>query len=76
MEYFQMAFADNLKRVRNDSGLSQGGLADKSGLSVRTIQGLEQGRRDPSWSVAQALADALECSLDDFRDRPAKSVKQ
>ena len=36
----------NLKRIRLNAGMSQSALAERSGVSVRTIQELEQGRKD------------------------------
>ena len=35
-----------LKDQREKAGLSQGKLADKAGLSVRTLQDYEQGRKN------------------------------
>src|SRR5215472_13945620 len=54
------SFADLLRRLRNEAGLSQEELAEAAGLSPRSISDLERGvhstsRRD----TARLLADAL-----------------
>ena len=55
-----------LRRLRLRAGLTQEALAELSGLSVRTIQGLESGtRRNPRLASLLQLADALELSVDD-----------
>jgi tetratricopeptide (TPR) repeat protein/transcriptional regulator with XRE-family HTH domain len=49
-----------LKRFRLRAGLTQEVLADRSGVSVRTIRGLETGTRDnPRRTSLRQLADAL-----------------
>jgi len=68
------SFGANLKRLRAELGISQVGLADLSEVSRAYIADLEQGRREPGWPIAIALAEALEVSLDEFRKEggPAK----
>lgn len=61
-----MRFADKLKGLRADRGLSQNDLAERSGVPVTTIRNFEQGRRFPSWPVLQRLVKALAASLGDF----------
>ncbi|MEV6825972.1 tetratricopeptide repeat protein [Amycolatopsis sp. NPDC051102] len=49
-----------VRRLRVRAGLTQEGLADRSGVSVRTIRGLETGsRRNPQLASLVQLADAL-----------------
>src|SRR5947209_8743036 len=54
-----MPFSDALQRLREQAGLSQSRLADRAGVSVRSIQNWEQGHRGPSASVVLTLAQAL-----------------
>jgi transcriptional regulator with XRE-family HTH domain len=54
-----MTFAEMLRRLREEADLTQAALARKAGLSLRTIQGWEQGRRSPVWPAFFKLADAL-----------------
>jgi len=53
---YRKAFPDGcLKKWRQMAGMSQGDLAGASGVSVRTIQELEQGRKD----INKAQVDTL-----------------
>ena len=55
-----MAFADNLKEKRAQSGLTQAELAMKAGVTARTIQNYELGTRKPgNMVIVQRIADAL-----------------
>ncbi|HEY0449409.1 XRE family transcriptional regulator [Actinophytocola sp.] len=54
-------FGPLLRRFRLRAGLTQEGLAERSGLGVRTVRGLETGERaDPRVGTVEALADALD----------------
>jgi len=48
-----------LRQYRLAAGLTQEGLAERAGLSVRAVQNLERGDRRPSRDTASRLADAL-----------------
>jgi transcriptional regulator with XRE-family HTH domain len=62
------AFAHRLARLRQAAGMTQVSLALATGISIRTIQDLEQGvNLDPRWSNAVKLADALGVSTEDMR---------
>lgn len=43
------------KRVRRSTGLSQEAFAERFGIPLRTLQELEQGRRDPDAAVESYL---------------------
>lgn len=59
-------FGSRLRGLRQQARLTQEELAERSGLSVRTIRNLEAGRGTPrAWSL-RALADAL--GVDDVDD--------
>jgi transcriptional regulator with XRE-family HTH domain len=62
----EMSFSEKLQQLREQSGLSQAGLAEKSGLSLRSIQNWEQGHRNPSAKVILALARALDVPAETF----------
>ena len=49
----------NLARIRNDKGLTQEALAERSGFSQQYLSGLEQGRRNPTIVTIYELAQAL-----------------
>jgi transcriptional regulator with XRE-family HTH domain len=46
--------------LRNErSGVSQEALAEAAGIDPSYLWGIEAGRRNPSWRVLTAIADAL-----------------
>jgi transcriptional regulator with XRE-family HTH domain len=62
-------FAVLLVGLRHAAGVTQEELARSSGVSVRTLQNYETGRREPRWSHVVALADALKVCLGAFHPR-------
>ncbi|MEU3642737.1 tetratricopeptide repeat protein [Lentzea sp. NPDC034063] len=53
-------FAGAVRRFRLRAGLTQEALAERSGISVSTIRGMETGkRRNPQLASVRQLADAL-----------------
>ena len=55
------AFGDLLRRYRARSGLTQEGLAERAGISARTISDVERGLRHSVYrNTAARLADALQ----------------
>jgi len=59
----------NLKRIRSARGLSQSQLANKSGVSLRSIQMYEQRNKDINKGQAAALrsiAKTLGCSIENL----------
>ncbi len=61
------AFASRLRRLREQAGLTQENLADRSGLDVGTIRQLEQGTRtNPHWQTVCALARGLSIDVVGF----------
>ena len=63
-------FAEKLKRLREEAGLSQAALAEKTGMNLSTIAKIEQGLREPGWATVQKLARALGVSCEVFMDEP------
>jgi transcriptional regulator with XRE-family HTH domain len=69
MNRLPIKFGDKLKMLRLQRGLTITELAAKSGVTQGYISKLESGiKKEPSWKVVQALADALLIPVDDFRD--------
>lgn len=56
--------AYRLKEVRNYRGLSQRKLAEKLGISIRTIQNYEKGAKEPTVSIMKNIAQI--CNVNDF----------
>jgi transcriptional regulator with XRE-family HTH domain len=59
-----MSFGNNLQALREAAGLSQSELAEKSGISVKTIQNWEIDRNSPRMDALVRLAHALGTTLD------------
>jgi transcriptional regulator with XRE-family HTH domain len=57
---------ENLRRIREERGLSQRALADRAGVVKSTIYEAEAGRRIPRIQTLEKLADALGVSIVDL----------
>lgn len=57
-----------VKELRSRKGLSQEQLAEISGLSLRTIQRIENGETEPRGETLKRLMNALEVAPDDLMD--------
>ncbi len=55
----QAALAQAIRRTRLQQGLSQEAVALEADMQPSWLSHLEAGRRNPSWSTVQRLADAL-----------------
>lgn len=61
----------NLKRIRETRGLTGEELADKSGVGIATIRGIEAGlRRNPETATLSKLAAALGTTASDLQCQP------
>lgn len=69
-----MFSAARIQAIRKSKGFSQELLAEHSGVSLRTIQRVEQGETVPRGHTLNALATALSVSLEDFRAEPTLVV--
>ncbi|WP_292035578.1 MULTISPECIES: helix-turn-helix domain-containing protein [unclassified Brevundimonas] len=52
----------NVRRLRKAAGLSQEALADRAGMSMRYLAGLERGEENPTVTYLVKLANALDVS--------------
>lgn len=52
----------NVKRIRQERGLTQEQFAERSGFSQQYLSGLERGRRNPTVVTLFELATALEAT--------------
>ena len=59
-------FGEIIKRLRQEAGLSQAGLAAAVGIHTRQITRYESGDQQPALGVAQRLAQALGVTLDEL----------
>ncbi|WP_430974499.1 DUF4870 domain-containing protein [Sunxiuqinia rutila] len=60
--------ARRVKLLRSRKGFSQELLAENSGLSLRTIQRMENGETEPRGDTLKRLAHALDVSSDEIMD--------
>lgn len=71
----QEVYETKLKRIREAAGLSQSELAEKSGVSLRSIQMYEQRNNDIDKAQGHTLyklSVALGCDIEDLLERPNK----
>lgn len=57
---FLSGFGNHLRSLRTKAGMTQEELADKSGIHVTYLSGVERGLRNPSIRNVRRLAQALE----------------
>lgn len=60
--------AVNMKRLRKERGWSQETLADEAGLDRTYISGIERVVKNPTITVVDRVASALQCGLGDLLD--------
>lgn len=60
--------AKNIKELRNRKGISQELLAEKSGVSLRTVQRIENGESEPRGDTLVRLANGLDVAPDELTD--------
>lgn len=64
-----------VKDLRKQKGMSQEILAEESGLSLRTVQRIENGESNPTGDTLKRLADALQVNPDELIDWTIKENK-
>ena len=72
-EGYSMAFAENLRRYRQEQGLTQLELGRKINYSEKAVSKWESGASIPPATALLAVADALGVTLDDLFDYGAPS---
>lgn len=68
----RQAFAKVIKEIRLEQGLSQEKLAEKAGLSMRSIYLIECEKLQPTISTIESLAEALGIKVSDLILRAEK----
>jgi transcriptional regulator with XRE-family HTH domain len=59
----QPALGAAIRQLREELELSQEALAEKAGLTGRTLSALETGNANPTWASARDIAAALGVSI-------------
>jgi len=62
----EIQFAENLKNLRRNMGLTQKQLAEKLSVDQRTISAWEKGVCEPSFSVLSTLCEFFNETFDDI----------
>ena len=57
---------DNIKKFRLLRGLMQAELAERCGVSQKTISSWEKGRTEPNMKMVEMIAACLECRKSDL----------
>ena len=60
--------AVNVKKLRKERGWSQEARADEAGLDRTYVSGIERVVRNPTVTVVERLALALDCKFGDLLD--------
>jgi transcriptional regulator with XRE-family HTH domain len=63
-----MTFGDKQAELRRQAGMTQEQLAEACGISIWTLRGYEQNRREPGWKGAIKVARALGVAVEAFED--------
>ncbi|NPA37841.1 MAG: helix-turn-helix domain-containing protein [Chlorobi bacterium] len=67
--------SEKIKMLRKRKGFSQEELSEESGLSLRTIQRIENGETDPRGDTLKRLAGALDVPAHEITDWAVKDDK-
>jgi putative transcriptional regulator len=59
----QPALGKAIRQLRESCGMTQTALAEKAGLTGRTVSAIETGRANPTWATISDIADALGVSI-------------
>ncbi len=63
------AFSENLRQLREKTGLTQRQMAAELGLAFRSYRRYESGETEPTLSSLLTMADYFHVSLDDLAGR-------
>lgn len=64
-----------IAKLRENRSLTQSQLAAQCGVSQQSISKIETGNGEPSYSLADKIARALGCTIDDlYADEPPQAA--
>ena len=58
-----MTFAENLRKIRLEHGMTQIDLSEKCGINPKTLSSYETGRTEPNLGEIRKLCDVFNCSI-------------
>lgn len=65
---WKAVFSRKLRRIMDRKYISQKDLSERTGISRATVSAYINGRSVPSLYAAHKIANALECSINEFMD--------
>jgi transcriptional regulator with XRE-family HTH domain len=68
----QPALGAAIRELRSKTGMTQEAVAQRAGITVAHLSGIERGHANPSWAAVMAIADALDASIVDVARRVEK----
>jgi transcriptional regulator with XRE-family HTH domain len=61
-----VALAAAVRKLRNERGMTQEGLAYAAGVSYGTVAGVERATSAPDWATVRAIAKALDVTMSEL----------
>lgn len=61
-----MSVGSNIRRIRENKGLSQVYVAEQIGVTQSMLCQVERGTKNPSLQLSVEIAEVLGCTLDDL----------
>jgi transcriptional regulator with XRE-family HTH domain len=68
----QPALGAAIRALRDKAGMTQEAVAQKAGITVAHLSGIERGHANPSWAAVTAIAEALDVSIVEIARRVEK----
>ena len=59
-----MSVGENIRRARQERGMTQAYLAEKAGITQAMLCQIERGTKNPSLQVGKEIADILGCGME------------
>ena len=69
-----MSIGENIKRLREEKGLSQIQVANDLYMTAQMLCGIETGIKQPSLNIALALADYFGVTVEELTGRKNKEI--
>jgi transcriptional regulator with XRE-family HTH domain len=68
----QPALGVAIRELRDKTGMTQEAVAQRAGITVAHLSGIERGHANPSWAAVMAIAEALDASIVEIARRVEK----
>jgi transcriptional regulator with XRE-family HTH domain len=68
----QPALGAAIRELRDKTGMTQEAVAQRAGITVAHLSGIERGHANPSWAAVMAIAEALDISIVEIARRVEK----